>query len=243
MSLLDKITQAITNRQRQAAESFAKLAGRIIDGDEPTPDEAAEVLRSSDKTIEDLRTEVERQQQRRELRTLIDQEPTLRKRQAALVKQVTAADQALAQAEERHERAVAPLAAELAAIEDQVRQAGDAKRALLRTAPGPIHAELERVRAAAETAIRQRTAAEERLTALSRTVQEIERRRQHRDSDPLFSGKEAAERRAADQHDDDELLRVKRWISEAETEVKKAQNDLDAAHRRTAELTAAAEAD
>jgi predicted nucleic acid-binding Zn-ribbon protein len=68
------------------------------------------VLREAGKTLDDLREAVERLQARRRLREQMDELPKLAAERQEIEKQLAAADNILADAEQQHSEVTAPLA-------------------------------------------------------------------------------------------------------------------------------------
>jgi hypothetical protein len=123
--------------QKQKAKvttaSYRDLVAGIATGDEPEPAEVERVLAAADKSVDDLRHDVERFEHRSSLKALVASMPKLEAEQQELRRQVTKADDVLADAEQRHNEATAPLYGRLKKIEITLSEAEAAKRELYHT--------------------------------------------------------------------------------------------------------------
>jgi predicted nucleic acid-binding Zn-ribbon protein len=132
-ALFDKIAGRQREREHARQIDFRTIVIQIADGREPDADHVDRVLRDTDKTLDDLRQEVEHLQRRRELRDRVDQVPVLAAERKEIEKQLEAANQALDDAEEKHTETTEPLITRLSEIRDATIGADAAKRELVGT--------------------------------------------------------------------------------------------------------------
>ena len=95
------------------------------------------MLREAGKTLDDLREAVERLQARRRLREQMDELPKLAAERQEIEKQLAAADNILADAEQQHSEVTAPLRARLVQIREASWAAESAKTQLVQTCDEP----------------------------------------------------------------------------------------------------------
>lgn len=132
-TLLEKITKKQKDRFRERQDEFRQLVHAVADEREPDADRVEEILQASQKTIEDLQKAVEVLRQRREVRARLDTIPTLEAERTKLIKQISAADRALEEAEQKHAITTGPLHARVQQIRDAVRDAANDRKTLIET--------------------------------------------------------------------------------------------------------------
>lgn len=145
-SLMDKVIGRQRERQQSRHEAYRTLVAQLADGKEPDAEQVDELLGALGKSLDDLKADVERLEQRREWKAQLDALPKLADEQKRLGKQVAAADRELEAAESKHTEITAPLYGRLDQIKQAMSQAEDARRRLWDTCSDPaIMAELNEV--------------------------------------------------------------------------------------------------
>ncbi|MCH5374332.1 MAG: hypothetical protein JJ992_10160, partial [Planctomycetes bacterium] len=163
-ALLDKIAGRQREREHARQSDFRTIVTQIADGREPDADHVDRVLNEANKTLDDLRLDVERLQRRRELRKQVDQIPGLLAERRDVENRIKAADKALDDAEQRHAETTFPPTARLDEIRDSLSAAETAKRELVDTCTDAgLLAEVETVAADLTAAYNEARACRETL--------------------------------------------------------------------------------
>lgn len=132
-TLLEKITKKQKDRYRERQDAFRELVHSVADEREPDADRVEQILFASHKTVEDLQKAVEVLRQRREVRARLDTIPALEAERAKLIKQISAADRALEEAEQKHTITTGPLHARVQQIRDAIRDAAQDRQQMIET--------------------------------------------------------------------------------------------------------------
>jgi hypothetical protein len=142
--------------------NYRDLVTKIATGHEPSHTEVELLLTSADKSVDDLRRDVERYQHRLALKAMVNSLPKLEEEFAEVQQQIAAVDHDLEEAERKHDRVTAPLYGRLEEIKRARNDASDAKRKLFDTCDNPG---LERQLAQAATELSQLTDANKDMAA------------------------------------------------------------------------------
>ena len=145
--LIETLTERNADRNTEAADEFDKLAASIAEGDEPEVEYAESILRAADRSPGELSAEVDRLKGRQHLRAQFAGGAQAEADQREAVAAIERAEQVLAAAREEFRRTVAPLDADLEDARRRVRDADQARRSLIETAPEKLRDELASVRA------------------------------------------------------------------------------------------------
>ena len=133
--IIDELKAHLAAETASADAALLELARRVVGGDAPTVPEVAATLRSINKTADDLDRLTRILQKRAEARQRLAAADSARRRRAEIEADVRIADEALARARAEHDRAVAPLRAEVAQCDALVVQASTAQHTLESTCP------------------------------------------------------------------------------------------------------------
>lgn len=136
-TLIERIAGKQQEREQARAADFRGIVQQIAAGKEPDADRVDAVLREAGKTLDDLREAVERLQARRRLREQLDGLPKLAAERREIEKQIAAADNTLADAEQKHAEVTAPLHARLVQVREASWAAESAKTQLVQTCTDP----------------------------------------------------------------------------------------------------------
>ena len=125
-SFFDRLVGRKRDREKTALTSYQQLIESIVNETEPDPDEVERLLAESNKSIDELRRDVQRCQHRMELKAVVASLPELDRESADVHKRIATADQELQIAERKHDEATGPLYTRL----EEIKQArSDASRA------------------------------------------------------------------------------------------------------------------
>lgn len=150
-TLLEKIAGKQHERRRQRMAGYRDFVAGVATGDEPDADDVERTLAAAGKTLDDLRQDVERYQHRLALKAMVASMPKLEAEQQELRRQVAKADDALADAEQRHNEVTAPLYAQLDQLKAALSDAEAGKRELYHTCDDPdLRQELDALNAEAQ---------------------------------------------------------------------------------------------
>lgn len=132
-TLLDKI--AIRHRQRQQSRlsDYQELVRAIADGKEPDDERIAELLHDTDKSIEQLKHDVELYERRRQMRAKLDKAEKKSAEKPDLERQIEEHDKILADAQAKRDEDVTPFYTRLYEIKQAVRAGDEARQALVAT--------------------------------------------------------------------------------------------------------------
>jgi chromosome segregation ATPase len=146
-NLFDRIFKAQQQRQESRARDYRSLIAEIASGTEPQADRLDQILAASGKSVEQLRADVELQQQRRAWREQYDALPRLNEEKAAIERQIADAERALEAARAQFHATADPLHARLRQVEEARNHAEAAMTRLQETCPyTELAAELRQVR-------------------------------------------------------------------------------------------------
>lgn len=146
-TLFDRLFKAQKQREESRARDYRSLVAEIASGKEPQADRLDQILLASGKSVEQLRADVELQQQRRAWREQYDALPRLNEEKAAIERQIADAERALEAARAQFHATADPLHARLRQVEEALNHAEAAKTRLQETCPHvELFAELQHVR-------------------------------------------------------------------------------------------------
>ncbi|HAN97030.1 MAG TPA: hypothetical protein DCQ98_06160 [Planctomycetaceae bacterium] len=121
--------------QRQRAEQkrghYRELVAAIASGSEPSPTEIEQLLTETQKSVDDLRRDVEKQQHRAKLKASVASIPGFEAERAAIDAQIAAADKKLAESESQHEETVHPLHLRRREVDQAISDGEAARRELV----------------------------------------------------------------------------------------------------------------
>jgi len=109
LSFFEKFIGLQQQRAQTAIAGYRELVAAIATGKEPTPAEVERLLAEADKSLNDLRQDVERYQRRMALKAAVAAMPKLEDERRALDEQIAKADRILKAAEEQHDETTRPL--------------------------------------------------------------------------------------------------------------------------------------
>ena len=130
-SIMEKITGLQRKREQQRDQDYTDIVAAIATGGDPGPDDVDRVLAESDKTVNDLRIDVERYQERTALKAMVASMPKLEQEREVVLKQIATADKLLKDAERINEETTFPLAGCLRELNAAIRDATEAQSELL----------------------------------------------------------------------------------------------------------------
>ena len=108
-SFFEKFAGHRQQRAQSAVASYRELVAAIATGEEPDPAEVERLLAEADKSLDDLRRDVEHYERRVALKASVAAMPKLEDERASLEKQIAAADRILEAAEKKHDETTRPL--------------------------------------------------------------------------------------------------------------------------------------
>ena len=155
-TLFERIAGKQHERRKQRIDNYRELVAAIASGKEPDADEVEATLAHAGKSLEELRQAVGLFQKRTELKAKVAAIPNLDAEQQEVQRQIAKADDALADAEQRHDEATAPLYGRLQQIKATLSHAESAKRELYHTCDDPQCRRLLDENAAEADKLRQR---------------------------------------------------------------------------------------
>lgn len=117
--------------------SYRELVAGIATGEEPNPAEVERLLASADKSVDELRQDVERYQHRLALKAMVASISKLEAERCEIEHQIAIADQALESAEQQHDATTTPLYASRRQIDMALSDASRASAELVQTCDDP----------------------------------------------------------------------------------------------------------
>jgi len=156
MELFEKIAGKQHERRKQRIDGYRELVAAIASGKEPDAEEVEATLAQAGKSLDELRQAVALFQKRTELKAKVAAMPKLEAEQQEVQRQISQADDALADAEQRHDEVTAPLYGRLQQIKATLSDAESAKRELYHTCDEPHFRRLLDENAAEIEKLRQR---------------------------------------------------------------------------------------
>ncbi len=108
-SFFEKFAGHRQQRAQSAVASYRELVAAIATGEEPNPAEVERLLAEADKSLDDLRRDVEHYERRVALKASVAAIPKLEEERNELDKQIAAADRILEAAEKKHHETTRPL--------------------------------------------------------------------------------------------------------------------------------------
>jgi methyl-accepting chemotaxis protein len=143
-NLFDKIAGRQQQREKARIDDFRGLVRAIAEGKEPDADRVDTVLHDAGRTLDDLRSAVERLQKRRAMKAQLDTMPKLEAEKADLEAKIGKAAEVLSAAEAKFTETVNPLRWRLDAIKSELHQTWSLTQALVESCPYPELAERAR---------------------------------------------------------------------------------------------------
>jgi chromosome segregation ATPase len=214
-TIIDRVLGKQRERQSARLAGFAGIVREIADGHEPDADLVDGILRDAGKTLDDLRTAVEKLQHRRELKARLDRLPKLAAQRKDVERQMIDANRALEQAEERHVEVTNPLQMHLQDLKEQI-WAGEQARSTCEDEA--LRARLDEV--VAHTAEAHREAAALRAgIERSRDLAQADRQR----ADSLVFAKRSDDLRKRAQEYDAEVVHLQTRLKAVEKELASLQ--------------------
>ena len=218
MSILDTITRTLHERQEAATVAYRSIVTAIArDSSDANPEAIEKCLRDSQKTIEDLQSDVRLAKRRNEWRETIAQADNAKKQIDLARKEIAAADDELEQARQARHAKVRPLSAQISEAEDQINAAVSAKAELRNTMFDEDKQRLAQLDSQVQRLHRALTQAQAQLASI--------RSRREVDRDAI----QAAKGWIKDGIEPTKLASSTMQISAAEERVTNAQRALDAA--------------
>jgi len=127
--------EKMVGMQRQRAEQklgrYRELVAAIASGSEPSPTEIEQLLNETQKSVDDLRRDVEKLQHRSRLKASVASIPGFEAERRAIDDQIAAADRKLAEAESLHEETIHPLHLRRREIDQAISDGEAARRELV----------------------------------------------------------------------------------------------------------------
>ncbi len=200
VSFFEKVVGLQEQRAKQKVAGYRELVAGIATGQHPDPTEVADILADANKSVADLKADVERYQHRMALKALVASMPKLEADRRDIDEQIARADRALQAAEKQHEEVTEPLYARRRQISEALSDASSAQAELFHTCDD---AEMRREMTEVEGEIRRLGEQRRELTDRARFMEEkakseAERAERELTSDDKDARLEVAERYRAD---------------------------------------------
>jgi chromosome segregation ATPase len=133
VSFFEKVVGLQEQRAKQKVAGYRELVAGVATGQNPDPTEVADILADANKSVADLKADVERYQHRMALKALVASMPKLEAERRDIDEQIARADRALQAAEKQHEDVTEPLYARRQTISQALSDASSAQAELFRT--------------------------------------------------------------------------------------------------------------
>ena len=133
----EKMIGLQTQNQQQKVLSYRSVVGDIASGSEPKPSDVERILADNDKSIDDLKRDVERQVRRTSLKALVTSIPKLEQECDQIQHQIANANTELEEAEGRHSEIATPLSFRLQDIRSTQSEAMKANQELFDSCGDP----------------------------------------------------------------------------------------------------------
>ncbi len=132
-SFVEKITGLQLKRDQQTNRQYAEIVAAITMGKEPDAQEVDRVLAEADKSVDDLKADVEKSQQRIMLHAHANSLPTFLQEREEIQNRLRQIDAEFAKAEKHHQESRYPLETRLRQCDEAIREATSAREELVTT--------------------------------------------------------------------------------------------------------------
>lgn len=129
-TFFEKMIGLQQQRSQQKQNSYRELVAGIATGEEPSASEVERLLAETNKSITDLKNDVEDYQRRFVLKAVVASLPRLEQEFVQVQQQIAAADRVLEEAERRHDEITGPLYGRLHEIKEARNDASAARQEL-----------------------------------------------------------------------------------------------------------------
>jgi len=136
-SYFEKITGLELQRRNRRNGSYTDIVVAIAKDQQPSPVEVESILDEVGKSVEELRTDVDKYRRRLQLKALVASLPDVERELADIDRQIKEEDQLLERAESRHDEVTAPLFVRKSALRETRMEASEAGRQLFATCEDP----------------------------------------------------------------------------------------------------------
>lgn len=212
-------------------DSYRELVAGIAAGEDPSPAEVERLLGSANKSIDDLRRDVERYQHRMALKAMVNSLPRMEAERREIDSQIAAADGVLEAAEKQHDETTAPLYASRRELDLAIADAGRASTELMQTCDDPeLRREMNELNTEARQLDEQHHSQSDRATYM----EEKARSEHQRAERELTRGDIEARREVAERYRKvaDNARRDAKRVEKAQADLAKRREQLEARMRQ-----------
>ena len=146
MAIIENLSQSIEQRQRERQADYQRLVLAVLDGPEPQPAKAEQILSAAGKSLSDLATDTDRLRHRRELAAVVQAAATCDQEEFEVRAGLAKADSDFSALMARHQATVEPLQVDLTRLAVRRAAARDAQADLQNTADPVLLADVARPR-------------------------------------------------------------------------------------------------
>jgi|694.fasta_scaffold68453_1 chromosome segregation ATPase len=136
-SYFEKITGLELQRRNRRLNTYTDIVVAIAKEQPPSPVEVESILDEVGKTVEELRTDVDKHRRRLELKSLLATVPVIDRELAEIDRQLSEEGKRLEQAESRHDEVTTPLCARKKELREKRLEASSASQKLFNTCEDP----------------------------------------------------------------------------------------------------------
>ena len=145
-SFFDKITGLQRKRERQQVDQYSDVVAAVAVGTEPEPEEVDRILARANKSVDDLKADVQRYRNRMAMRALAEALPRYQQERDEIKRKLDQLDRDFEEAERLYEEQRFPLESQLGEANEAIRTATNAREELVTTCEDPsLLAEMERI--------------------------------------------------------------------------------------------------
>jgi len=226
LSFFEKLVGLQKQRADTAIGNYRELVAAIARDDEPDPVEVERLLADVDKSVDELRQDVERCQHRMKLKAAVAAMPQLEAERDKLEEEIAAADKILEAAEQQHEEATRPLHARRREVLAALSEGSTALGELVYTCEdGDLRLELEEAEAESHRLERECHDLKER----ARRVEKQAKYERERAEQALLIPDRRRHKEQADEHQKkaDALLREARKLEKTRADLDKRRQKIE----------------
>ena len=138
LSIFEKVTGLQRKREERQDKQYSDIVRSLVMGKEPDPEEVERILLDAGKSVEQLKADVHKGQERMAMHAMANALPKLQKDRKQILKDIDKLDAEFEKLEDQHDDARRPLVHQLKQCDEAIRDAEKAKSQLVETCEDPV---------------------------------------------------------------------------------------------------------
>lgn len=138
LSIFEKITGLRRKREEQSDQQYSDIVASLVAGTEPDPEEVERILSDAGKSVDKLKADVQKGQERMAMHAMANALPKLQKDRKQILKDIDKLDAEFEKLEDQHDESRRPLVHQLKQCDEAIRDAEKAKSQLVETCEDPV---------------------------------------------------------------------------------------------------------